>query len=155
MRAVGEPIRGLPAKDISVGQMLDGLFAITRDFDMPTQPHLLLLQKTMVMEEGVATALDPNINMWETCEPFLREWIRGELGPEAALADRLVRDFRTFAKLPELIRRIDHYYPPPGAAPPSPPLPDVMVVQPRHYGRYLLTALLSAAAGAAAMLLLH
>ncbi|MGE5722857.1 MAG: 2-polyprenylphenol 6-hydroxylase [Sphingomonadales bacterium] len=155
LRAVGEPIRGLPAKDISVGQMLDGLFAITRDFDMPTQPHLLLLQKTMVMEEGVATALDPNINMWETCEPFLREWIRGELWPEAALADRMVRDFRTFAKLPELIRRIDHYYPPPGAAPPSPPLPDVVIVQPRHYGRYLLTAVLSAAAGAAAMLLLH
>src|SRR3546814_4929310 len=49
LRAVGEPMRGLPVKDISVGQMLDGLFAITRDFDMPTQPHLLLLQKTMVM----------------------------------------------------------------------------------------------------------
>jgi predicted unusual protein kinase regulating ubiquinone biosynthesis (AarF/ABC1/UbiB family) len=54
LRAVGEPIRGLPVKDISIGQMLDGLFTITRDFDMPTQPHLLLLQKTMVMEEGVA-----------------------------------------------------------------------------------------------------
>ncbi|HWH18585.1 MAG TPA: 2-polyprenylphenol 6-hydroxylase, partial [Allosphingosinicella sp.] len=75
LRAVGEPIRGLPVKDISVGQMLDGLFTITRDFDMPTQPHLLLLQKTMVMEEGVATALDPDINMWETAEPFLRDWL--------------------------------------------------------------------------------
>src|SRR3546814_5803802 len=73
LRAVGEPMRGLPVKDISVGQMLDGLFAITRDFDMPTQPHLLLLQKTMVMVEGVATALDPDINMWETAEPFVRE----------------------------------------------------------------------------------
>ena len=72
LRAVGEPIRGLPVKEISVGRMLDGLFAITRDFDMPTQPHLLLLQKTMVMEEGVATALDPDINMWETAEPFLQ-----------------------------------------------------------------------------------
>jgi ubiquinone biosynthesis protein len=154
LRAVGEPIRGLPVKDISVGQMLDGLFKITRDFDMPTQPHLLLLQKTMVMEEGVATALDPDINMWETSEPFLREWLRSELGPEAALADRLVRDFRTFARIPELIRRIDHYYPPPGAAPPAPPLRDVVVVQPHHYGRYLLTAIVSAAAGAAAMFFL-
>lgn len=155
LRAAGEPIRGLPVKDISIGQMLDSLFTITRDFDMPTQPHLLLLQKTMVMEEGVAHALDPDINMWETAEPFLREWVRGELGPEAALADRLVKDFRTLARIPELIRRIDHYYPPPGAAPPDPPLPDVIVVQPRHYGRYLLTALLSAAAGAAAVWLLH
>ncbi len=150
LRAVGEPIRGLPVKDISVGQMLDGLFKITRDFDMPTQPHLLLLQKTMVMEEGVATALDPDINMWETSEPFLKEWLRTELGPEAALADRLVRDFRTLAHIPELIRRLDHYYPPPGAAPPSPPLPDVILVRPRRYG-YVLTALVSAVAGAAAM----
>jgi ubiquinone biosynthesis protein len=155
LRAAGEPIRGLPVKEISIGQMLDSLFAITRDFDMPTQPHLLLLQKTMVMEEGVAHTLDPDINMWETAEPFLREWIRGELGPEAALADRLVRDFRTFARIPELIRRIDYYYPPPGAAPPAPPLPDVMIVQPRHYGRTIAIALLSAAAGAAAMWLLH
>jgi ubiquinone biosynthesis protein len=67
----GEPIRGLPVKDISVGRMLESLFAITRDFDMPTQPHLLLLQKTMVMNEGVRHALDPDINMWETAEPFV------------------------------------------------------------------------------------
>ncbi|MBK5264985.1 MAG: 2-polyprenylphenol 6-hydroxylase, partial [Alphaproteobacteria bacterium] len=62
LRAVGEPMRGKPVKDLSIGQMLDGLFAITRDFDMQTQPHLLLLQKTMVMVEGVATSLDPDIN---------------------------------------------------------------------------------------------
>ena len=72
LRAAGEPIRGLPVKDISVGRMLESLFSITRDFDMPTQPHLLLLQKTMVMNEGVASALDPDINMWETAEPFIR-----------------------------------------------------------------------------------
>jgi ubiquinone biosynthesis protein len=155
LRAVGEPIRGLPAREISVGQMLDGLFAITRDFDMQTQPHLLLLQKTMVMEEGVATALDPNINMWETSEPFLREWLRSELGPETALADTLVKEIRTLRKIPELIRRIDYYYPPPGAAPPAPPLPEVLVVQPHRYWRYMLTALLAAGAGAAATLLLH
>jgi ubiquinone biosynthesis protein len=130
--------------------MLDGLFTITRDFDMPTQPHLLLLQKTMVMEEGVAHALYPDINMWETSEPFLREWVRGELGPEAALADRIVRDVTTFAMIPELIRRIDHYYPPPGAAPPDPPLPDVVVVQRRHGLRYTAVALFSAVVGAAA-----
>jgi ubiquinone biosynthesis protein len=59
LRAVGEPMRGKPVSELSVGQMLDGLFAITRDFDMQTQPHLLLLQKTMVMVEGIATQLDP------------------------------------------------------------------------------------------------
>ncbi|MDB5687901.1 MAG: ubiB, partial [Rhizorhabdus sp.] len=89
LRAVGEPIRGLAVKDISVGQMLDGLFGITRDFDMQTQPHLLLLQKTMVMVEGVATSLNPDLHMWETSGPFVQEWLRSELGPEAWLADRL------------------------------------------------------------------
>src|SRR5690349_3379660 len=89
LRAVGEPMRGRPVSELSVGQMLDGLFAITRDFDMQTQPHLLLLQKTMVMVEGLATSLDPTINMWDVSAPFVREWIRDELGPEAALADRL------------------------------------------------------------------
>ena len=154
LRAVGEPIRGLPVKEISIGKMLDGLFTITRDFEMPTQPHLLLLQKTMVMEEGVATWLDPDVNMWETSEPFLREWLRSELGPEAVVADRLVRDFRTLAGLPELLRRIEARFPAPGAAPPAPPLPDVVVLRARGFGRYLLMGLLSAAAGAAAVLLL-
>ncbi|WP_114954905.1 2-polyprenylphenol 6-hydroxylase [Sphingosinicella terrae] len=149
LRAAGEPIRGLPVKDISVGQMLDSLFKITRDFDMPTQPHLLLLQKTMVMEEGVATALDPDINMWETAEPFLREWVRGELGPEARLADEIVKGVRLLRKLPDLVRRIDYYYPPPGAAPPVPPLPEIAIVRPHRYGWAALTSLLSAAAGAA------
>jgi ubiquinone biosynthesis protein len=155
LRAVGEPMRGLPAKDVSLGQMLEGLFKITRDFDMPTQPHLLLLQKTMVMEEGVATSLDPDINMWETAEPFLTEWARSELGPEARIADELIRGFRLLRKLPDLIRRIDHYYPPPGAAPPAPPLREIAVVRPHRAWPIVLTALLSAAAGAAAVLLLR
>ncbi len=129
LRAVGEPIRGLPVKEISIGRMLDGLFSITRDFDMPTQPHLLLLQKTMVMEEGVATALDPDINMWETAEPFLKDWIRTELGPEAYYADRIVDAVRAFKLIPDLIRKIDASYPSPGGAPPPPPLADVAVIE--------------------------
>ena len=155
LRAVGEPMRGLPVKEISIGQMLDGLFKITRDFDMPTQPHLLLLQKTMVMEEGVATALDPDINMWETAEPFLTEWVRSELGPEARIADEIVRGVRMLRKLPDLIRRIDHYYPPPGAAPPAPPLREIAVMRPHRSWPILLASVVSAAAGAAAVWLLN
>ncbi|HWW65114.1 MAG TPA: 2-polyprenylphenol 6-hydroxylase [Sphingomonadaceae bacterium] len=151
LRAVGEPIRGLAVKDISVGQMLDGLFAITRDFDMPTQPHLLLLQKTMVMVEGVATALDPDINMWETSGPFVKEWLRSELGPEAAVAARLTEDLRTFARLPDLIRRIEERFPAPGGAPPLPPLREVEVVRLGGGWRYAAVALLAAVAGAVAM----
>ncbi|GGD58790.1 2-polyprenylphenol 6-hydroxylase [Erythrobacter arachoides] len=132
LRAVGEPMRGKPVSELSVGQMLDGLFAITRDFDMQTQPHLLLLQKTMVMVEGIATSLDPSINMWDVSAPFVRSWIRDELGPEAALADRLRTDFDTLLRLPELVRRIEDAYPPKGAAPEPPPLPAIELVWERR-----------------------
>jgi ubiquinone biosynthesis protein len=154
LRAAGEPIRGLPVKEISVGRMLESLFSITRDFDMPTQPHLLLLQKTMVMNEGVATALDPDINMWETAEPFLREWMRSELGPEAYYADRIVAAVRAFKKIPELINRIDQYYPPKGAAPPAPPLPDIALIERRPWWGLVLVAIAAAALGALAVIVL-
>ena len=154
LRAVGEPIRGLPVKDISIGQMLDGLFAITRDFDMQTQPHLLLLQKTMVMVEGVAQSLDPDINMWDTSGPFVKEWMRTELGPEAALADRLILDFRTLAGLPDMLRRIEAHYPKAGAAPPAPPLREIQVVRIGGGWRYALVAVLAACAGAAAIMVI-
>ncbi|PTD25670.1 2-polyprenylphenol 6-hydroxylase [Sphingomonas fennica] len=154
LRAVGEPMRGRPVKELSVGQMLDGLFAITRDFDMQTQPHLLLLQKTMVMVEGVATALDPDINMWETAAPFVREWLRSELGPEAAIADRIGADVRTLARIPDLIRRIEARFPAEGGAPPLPPLAEVEVVRISPPWRYLFVIAAGFAAGFAAHLLL-
>ena len=153
LRAAGEPIRGLPVKDISVGRMLESLFAITRDFDMRTQPHLLLLQKSMVMNEGVASALDPEINMWETAEPFIRDWIRSELGPEAYYADRIIELVRAAKKIPELIDRLDEYYPPRGAAPPPPPLPDIAIVETRSWWGYAGAAIVGAAIAAAALLL--
>ena len=132
LRAVGEPMRGKPVSELSVGQMLDGLFAITRDFDMATQPHLLLLQKTMVMVEGLATSLDPAINMWDVSAPFVREWIRDELGPEAAIAARMKEDADTLMRLPALIRQIEDRFPPKGGAPEQPPLPDVPLVWERR-----------------------
>lgn len=132
LRAVGEPMRGKPVSELSVGQMLDGLFAITRDFDMQTQPHLLLLQKTMVMVEGIATQLDPEINMWDVAAPFVRDWIRDELGPEAALADRLREDMKTLFGIPSLVRRVEESFPAKGGAPEPPPLPDVELIWERR-----------------------
>jgi ubiquinone biosynthesis protein len=148
LRAAGEPIRGLPVKDISVGRMLESLFSITRDFDMPTQPHLLLLQKSMVMNEGVATALDPDINMWKTAEPFLSDWMRSELGPEAYYADRIIDLVRAVKKIPLLIDRLDEYYPPHGAAPPPPPLPDIAVIEQRAWWGYAAVGVIGAVIGA-------
>ncbi len=149
LRAVGEPTRGLPVKDMSIGLMLDSLFSITREFDMQTQPHLLLLQKTMVMVEGVATALDPDINLWDTAQPVVEDWIRTELGPEAAIADRIVSDLKTLAGLPDLVRRIEARVPPPGGAPPAPPLAEVRIVRIGGW-RYTLVAILALLTGIAA-----
>ena len=150
LRAVGEPMRGKPVAELSVGAMLDGLFAITRDFDMQTQPHLLLLQKTMVMVEGLATALDPGINMWDVSGPFVKSWIRDELGPEAAIADRIKQDAETLLRLPDLLRRIEDRFPAKGGAPEAPPLPEVPLLWERQSERrwpgYLLALLLGGAA---------
>jgi ubiquinone biosynthesis protein len=140
--------------------MLDGLFAITRDFDMQTQPHLLLLQKTMVMVEGIATQLDPDINMWDTAAPFVRAWIRDELGPEAAIAEALRENAATLRRLPDLIRRVEDSFPAKGGAPESPPLPEIALMWNRRGNRAgpgwistIATHVLAAGIGAAIFVL--
>jgi ubiquinone biosynthesis protein len=96
----------------------------------------------------VASALDPDINMWKTAEPFITEWIRSELGPEAHYADRIIDLVRAAKKIPELIQRLDQYYPPRGAAPPPPPLPDIAVIEQRHWWSYALVGVIGALVGA-------
>ncbi len=81
IRAIGEPIHNRTAEDISMAKLLTLLFEITGLFDMRTRPELLLLQKTMVVVEGVARSLDPRLDMWSTADPVVREWIERNLGP--------------------------------------------------------------------------
>jgi ubiquinone biosynthesis protein len=81
LRAIGEPIMGLAANEISMARLLTQLFEVTGQFNMVTQPQLLLLQKTMVVVEGVARTLNPELNMWVTAEPVVRSWIERKLGP--------------------------------------------------------------------------
>ncbi|WP_287284141.1 AarF/UbiB family protein, partial [Mesorhizobium sp.] len=87
IRAIGEPIHGQPAETISMAKLLALLFEVTDLFDMATRSELVLLQKTMVVVEGVARTLDPAFNMWKTSEPVVGGWISGNLGPRALLAD--------------------------------------------------------------------
>nr|WP_310522296.1 AarF/UbiB family protein [Polymorphobacter sp.] len=153
LRAVGEPIRGKRAQDVNITQLLDGLFAITRSFDMQVQPHLLLLQKTMVMVEGVALTLDPHVNMWEVAEPYVRNWVRDEMGPEAMIADRMIENSRALAQIPRIIRQWVAANPVPGAAPEGPPLPPLPTRRTRT-GWSTPWLMLAAGMGAAAVLYL-
>jgi len=85
IRAIGEPIHNRTAEQISMAKLLTLLFEVTGLFDMRTRPELLLLQKTMVVVEGVARTLDPRLDMWTTSEPVVREWIERNLGPAGRL----------------------------------------------------------------------
>jgi ubiquinone biosynthesis protein len=85
IRAIGEPIHNRAAEDISMAKLLTLLFEVTGLFDMRTRPELLLLQKTMVVVEGVARSLDPKLDMWSTAEPVVREWMTRHLGPAGKL----------------------------------------------------------------------
>jgi len=87
IRAIGEPIHGQPAETISMAKLLTLLFEVTELFDMQTRPELILLQKTMVVVEGVARTLDPAFNMWKTSEPVVGKWIADNLGPRGMLND--------------------------------------------------------------------
>ena len=87
IRAIGEPIHNRTAEDISMAKLLMLLFEVTGLFDMRTRPELLLLQKTMVVVEGVARGLDPKLDMWKTADPVVREWIARHLGPVGKLED--------------------------------------------------------------------
>ncbi len=87
LRAIGEPIQGRTAEEISMADLLGQLFAYTEVFDMQTRPELLLLQKTMVVVEGVARALDPALNLWVAAEPIAREWLEANLGAAGRLRD--------------------------------------------------------------------
>jgi len=87
LRAIGEPLKDRTAEEISMGRVLGQLFEVTEMFDMRTRPELLLLQKTMVVVEGVARSLDPRLNMWDAAEPVVREWMTTEMGASARLRD--------------------------------------------------------------------
>jgi ubiquinone biosynthesis protein len=80
MRAIGEPIHGRTAEEISMAELLGQLFAYTEVFDMATRPELILLQKSMMIVEGVARGLDPALDLWAAAEPIAREWVETNYG---------------------------------------------------------------------------
>ena len=87
IRSIGEPLHGRTAADISMARVLGQLFTITDLFEMQTRPELVLLQKSMVLVEGVARTLDPDLDIWTVAEPVVAEWLRREEGPIGRLED--------------------------------------------------------------------
>ncbi len=101
LRSVGEPIFGQSVKDISGANLLAQLFDITEKFNMPTQTQLLLLQKTMVVVEGVARKLYPETNIWLVSKPILEEWIKEFKGPKASVEKIINTSSEVLKKIPD------------------------------------------------------
>ena len=111
LRSVGEPIFGQSIKDISGGNLLAQLFEITEKFNMPTQPSLLLLQKTMVVVEGVARKLYPETNIWEVSRPVLEDWLKNLKGPKSTINTALSTSAEIIKRIPDfpgLMDRADY-----------------------------------------------
>jgi len=107
LRSIGEPIFGQSVKDISGGNLLKQLFEITDKFNMQTQPQLLLLQKTMVVVEGVARKLNPETNIWETSRPVLENWLKETKDPINSLSETIKNTTEVIKRLPELPEIMD------------------------------------------------
>jgi ubiquinone biosynthesis protein len=106
LRAVGEPIFGMDASRISMARLLAYLFEVTERFGMETRTELILLQRTMVVVEGVARSLDPHINIWQVAKPIVEGYIASNVGPKAVMRDlgRTLRVLSRFGpKLPLLV----------------------------------------------------
>lgn len=106
-RSIAEPILGKPMNEISLARLLGQLFQITETFEMQTQPQLLLLQKSMLLAEGVGRNLAPEVNMWELSQPLIEDWMIKELGPEGRIRDAVGDVKTTLDKLPRLIDSVD------------------------------------------------
>ena len=110
LRAIGEPIFGRPASNMSMARLLTQLFEVTRLFDMEMQPQLAMLQKTMVVVEGVARQLDPEHSIWESAKPVVEQWMIDQVGPQARLnqaAEGMSTLGRAIAALPEVLKNAE------------------------------------------------
>ena len=107
LRAIGEPLQGLTLNRISLGKLLAQLFQTTEQFAMQTRPELLLLQKTLLVAEGVGRKLDPEVNMWVLAQPLIEDWMFANRGPEARIRQTLGDALDTMERLPRILRKAE------------------------------------------------
>jgi len=113
-RAIGEPIFGLPQSHISIATLLQKLFKVTERFQMETQPQLLLLQKTMMMAEGIARKLDPQVNFWELSKDLIEDWGKENLGPKAKIEEKYKQAINALKNFGEAITNLNQVITPKG-----------------------------------------
>lgn len=140
LRAVGEPVIGKAASQVSMGRLLGQLFEITDLFDMHLRPELILLQKTMVSVEGVARRLNPDHDLWAAAAPVVERWIRRELGPQAQVRDAIEELRATLKALARLAQ--------------NPPQAQTVVIREAHTPAWMIVAVTLAGTAAAAALVL-
>ena len=97
-RAVGETIIGLPSNKVYVGKLISTLFEIAKDFEMELQPHFILLQKNIVLVEGVGSMIDPDVNLWKLSEPWIHKWYIDNLGIKAQILDIIKSIIRNYIR---------------------------------------------------------
>jgi len=108
LRAIGEPLLDRPLNEISVGKLLSHLFQTTDEYDMETQPELLLLQKTMLVAEGVGRKLNPEVNMWMLARPLIEDWMIANRGPEARVRDFVGDVTTSIQRLPRILSEAEN-----------------------------------------------
>lgn len=109
-RSIAEPIMGKPLHEISIAKLLGQLFKITEQFAMQTQPQLLMLQKSMLVAEGVGRTLHPGVNMWELARPMIEGWMMQNLGPQAKIKETVGSAIATLERLPRLLAQTEQTY---------------------------------------------
>lgn len=107
LMALAKPIIGHNLSEVSVGRLLGQLFTTAEAFDMEVQPHLLLLQKNMVITEGVGRMLNPNVNMWVVAQPLIEDWMRENFGAKARIKDHAKETVALLRTLPDLLRQAE------------------------------------------------
>lgn len=140
LRAVGEPVIGRAASQVSMGRLLGQLFEITDLFDMHLRPELILLQKTMVSVEGVARRLNPDHDLWEAARPIVERWIARELGPKAVVRDGVKELFAGARALSRLVQ--------------DPPRPETVIIERSQTPVWIVGGVVTAVAASLAALVL-
>lgn len=107
-RSIAEPILGKPLNEISIARLLGQLFQVTETFNMETQPQLLLLQKSMLVAEGVGRRLNPDVNMWQLARPLVERWMIDNLGPQARVKEGVGQLVGALESLPKLVSHAEH-----------------------------------------------